>query len=389
MGHAKHRSPLQNVVRGFAEALRPHHSPRETRPYYPSPEELPPSIAASVVSLAPVSGRRLVGPVEVRYVEHETAANSNVRGMGVSTRPFTEPAPEDPSVFAQSSGEDVPVQLAHSLVHPRAHYDHSTRRVRSQDGTFARGVREASGSTSLTEALTSVQRNRMSGVFSVGADEFSCKIHVFAGTLVFAQEMSAASTFGQMLVRKGILTNGQYFWALQRMDDAHFENEDLRFAEVLVSMRCLSLEGLHAALSDHVKDIIVSALLEEDAPWSFESKPYDLAKPQFPLAVEDAVAMAVKRFTPERLVRVLDLAEERFVVLSETVEAVAAHFRLGAAETRFLHSIDGTRTTQSLLQNAPRGFDAYAVLATLVLAGAIELVSCPESAVMAKAERHG
>jgi hypothetical protein len=226
---------------------------------------------------------------------------------------------------------------------------------------------------SLIKAVIALVADRRTGSLDVRAEGVRTRISFANGKPVFADDEALGETFGRLLMRQGVLTNEQFVRVIDEMTLAAKGDTQLRFGEVAVGLGVLTPAQVERGLADQASGIISRSLQREESQWTFDASP-GVAKPprSFSIEIDPIVFEAVRWLPATTWLDVVGAAPEEPVVLAADAEALAKRFGMTPFDLAFLKTIDGTKTARELLAGDPSpDVNRYAVLATLVLAGAV------------------
>lgn len=227
---------------------------------------------------------------------------------------------------------------------------------------------------SLPEILVSLRDAGETGTLEIRNDGVVTNIHISNGSPVFAEGGSLRETLGRMLLRRGDISEEEFVKVIERMTEQLHESEPLRMGEVLIELGLLGPTDVYQALNDQVHEKIVACFQWPRFSPAFHPKdaiPEGL-RTFDPPPLEALIAEGVKfHFDEERAGRLLgDWAS--VPRLTEKAAALLPRLRLSGPEQRFLRSIDGTRSFDSLRRESNIGATAAAqLLAVLVVTGVV------------------
>lgn len=232
----------------------------------------------------------------------------------------------------------------------------------------------------LGAALLQLSAARETGVLEVSCDAVRTRIFLQAGSAVSAEGGSLRETLGRMLLRRGALAESDYVRVIGRMTERVIANEHQRMGEVLVELGLLSSQEVHEALAAQVLEKVIACFQWPSVRWSFselDSLPEGLSPFALP-PMEQLVHVGLReRAAPERVAAWLAPHASAHARLARPAAALQELLQLDAGAMRQLERIDGTRTLAALAQE---GVAQGALLATLLLIGALELGSGPRAA---------
>jgi len=248
----------------------------------------------------------------------------------------------------------------------------------------------AGSEAGLPELLVALRERAATGALEIRADGTCTRIALRAGAPVFAEGGSLRDTLGRMLLRRGALSEADYVRVIERMTERLMESETTRMGEVLVELGLRTPGEVFAALSEQVREKIVSCFRWPRFERSFQ--PADALPDEllaYPCPPLEALLMAGLRehYGPDRLEPLLAPHAAQRPALTDDLAALATRFQLTPAEQRMLRGIDGERTLASVRTGAPLdAVHAAQVLAALVLAGGVVWRTEPERRAAARPE---
>jgi CheY-like chemotaxis protein len=241
----------------------------------------------------------------------------------------------------------------------------------------SRGESVAEGTTSvhLPELLVARRACGDSGVLEIRAEGICTRIFLHCGAPVFAEGGALRETLGRMLLQRGALTEADYVRVIERMTERLMESETTRMGEVLVELGLLTPAEVFVALSEQVREKIISCLRWERFTYGFEAVdtlPQELGS--YPsLQLEDLILDGVRaHYGPDRLESLLVPFAARRPTRTEDLARLTSRFRLSPVEQRLLRLVDGQHTLAEVRNGAPLDpVHSAQVLAALLLAGGI------------------
>ena len=249
--------------------------------------------------------------------------------------------------------------------------------------SFSPCRREAPLPATVIKQLLDLSREKRSGVLDVDGEGACTVIYVSRGVPVFAEEGTLGETLGRMLMREKVLTEAQYGQIIDRMTSSVMGAEQMRFGEVAIALGFLTPEQVNDALAKQVRRKIIRCIEWEAPTCTFRDAADQLEGiARYPCATEPLVLRAVRHmFTEERVTRILEGSAVKYPKLVGSTDEVSARFKMDAAETAFLETIDGTQSVFQLVFSAPiDGLHASQLLSVLLVAEAMELREEPPEA---------
>jgi len=227
--------------------------------------------------------------------------------------------------------------------------------------TLANGMVFSAGSAlSLIKAVLGLVADRRTGLLDVRADGLRTQIYFDYGKPLFAEDEAPGETFGRLLMRQGVLTNGQFVQVIDEMTRAATGDSQLRFGEVAVALGALTPEQVERGLAEQVCGIITRSLQRGDSQWAFEPTA-TAAKPPRSFSLEiNPVVLAALREAPDTsmVAEVVAARPEDFVVVAGPRPApdvrdegraagTATHAARMAAEQAFQKGMASLRETKT------------------------------------------
>lgn len=225
--------------------------------------------------------------------------------------------------------------------------------------------------------LLKLAQEGQTGVLEVRAEDLVTIVYFDAGTPVFAEEGTLGESLGRVLVRQGKLTQQQYAAVIHRMTRCVIDNEQARFGEVAVSLGFITAEEVNDGLREQVRAKVARCLQWEDAELTFRPDAEAVAEvSHFPCPVPRVLWYGIRHlFDPTRCRAVWgERGPRQYPDVSADRAATAAMLDLGPDERALLKLMDGTRSTDLLVQSSPLDVVlATQLLTTLLLLGAAVL----------------
>ena len=233
------------------------------------------------------------------------------------------------------------------------------------------------GQGDVVEALLDVERESLTGVLEIKSASVTTRVAVKRGVPCLVEAGTRGEALGRVLVRLGLLTDEQYAAVIQRMTDALFDNEHVRFGEVVVEYGFMTSADLTFALTEQVRQKLIACVVHGRAEWLFvadEARAEEVES--YPIAIKPLLVDAAQEFPEKRVSELLQLQEDRYPELTVDIDTVVSQFELSPSEAQALLAFDGTRSVHVLLSRDSRT-DTAALLAALVCAKTVELHAHP------------
>ncbi len=207
----------------------------------------------------------------------------------------------------------------------------------------------ALGDTPLPEMLATIHRNRVPGVLEVQLGEFSKRVYILGGDIIFASSTNRGESLGDALLTSGQITVAQYKEsALQLL--AH---PGKRHGQVLVEMGILSEADMRAAVLQQVQRIVWSLFDLAEGLVSF-TLGEDRADEVYQLRIPTPRAVLHGCKTVADAKRLVGRLGGKGTVFSRPPKPEhLAEFQLEAGEEDLLNLVDGRRTLFDLCDQGP------------------------------------
>lgn len=203
--------------------------------------------------------------------------------------------------------------------------------------------------TPLPEMLATIHYHRVPGVLEARAGEFTKRIFVMQGDIIFATSNNRADSLGDLLMTDGRITPEQYRASSLTLLD----HPEKRHGQVLVEMGLISEAEMRVAVLQQVQRIVWSLFDAREGRVTFSLGEYrgdEVYKLRIP--TPRAVLYGCKTVADAK--RLLGRLGSKYTVFtnvppSERLEG----FELEAAEQELLDLADGTRTLFELCEQGP------------------------------------
>jgi|Deesub1362A_J573_1020465.scaffolds.fasta_scaffold00132_48 tetratricopeptide (TPR) repeat protein len=117
----------------------------------------------------------------------------------------------------------------------------------------------------LADALLGLYLTQRTGIFKVWLEDIIKKVYVEKGDMIFSASNQPEDRLGEYLLRKGLITPGQYKEAVAEM-----KKTGKRLGNILVSHGVLNPHQLFESVRGQVEEIILSLFSLEDGSFVFE-----------------------------------------------------------------------------------------------------------------------
>lgn len=231
--------------------------------------------------------------------------------------------------------------------------------------------------------LLALQQARQTGVLTVRADGVTTDVYLRQGTPVFADKNTLAGSLGRTLLADGVLSESQYEAVIARMTEELFESEQMRFAEVAMTLGFVSHEQVHTRLEQQVKSAVIGCMEPQQPLVSFRPGEEAVGPvANYPCLVQPMVLAGVKAYYDlARTQAVWGPDARAYAELCVSADETAALYAMQPAERRYLGTIDGSKSIEELIHT---GFldvlHVSQVLVTLLLTDGVRLYKRPRDA---------
>lgn len=224
----------------------------------------------------------------------------------------------------------------------------------------------------IVDVLAYLGRSRDGGVLKVVQDDIEKTIMIRSGTIVFARSNQQEDRLGDMLLAKGVISQGQYDEASRLIFEKGF-----RHGRALVEIGAISPKILWQTIQDQIRAITCSLIPMESGQFEFIRKEIRLGKDEsvtFKIPILDLVVDAVRNLHQRELFKTrfesMDQVFQRTEASSDPVVALEAY------ETYVLEFIDGKTSLEYICQNSEIGEkESLRVVFLLRSLGLVEQVS--------------
>jgi hypothetical protein len=201
----------------------------------------------------------------------------------------------------------------------------------------------------LPEMLATIHRHRVPGVLDAQLDEFSKRVSILNGDIIFASSTNRAESLGDVLLGAGRITVEQFRASVLRL----LESPGKRHGQLLVEMGMLSEEEMRAAVLDQVQRIVWSLFDLEEGLVTFtlgEDRTDEAYKLRIP--TPRAILHGCKTVADAK--RLMSrLGSKSAVFTRPPVPDHLEGFQLEGGEEQLLSLVDGRRTLFELCEKGP------------------------------------
>lgn len=203
--------------------------------------------------------------------------------------------------------------------------------------------------TPLPEMLATIHRNRVPGVLEAQLGEFSKRVSILGGDIIFASSTNRAESLGDVLLGAGRITVEQFRASVLRL----LESPGKRHGQVLVEMGMLTEDEMRAAVLEQVQRIVWSLFDLEEGLVTFtlgEDRTDEAYKLRIP--TPRAILHGCKTVADAKRL-VARLGNKSAVFIRPEPPEHLRGFQLESGEEQLLNLVDGRHTLLELFENGP------------------------------------
>lgn len=235
---------------------------------------------------------------------------------------------------------------------------------------------------SLSEILIDLNKNKASGTVSITTPDFIKNIYLKNGDAIFASSTLEDERLGEMFVKAGKISLGQYERSVEVMKET-----GKRQGVILVELGYITPKDLSWGIKYQVKEIIISLFHMEEGTYEFMQDiiPSDEVI-TLKISMENLIYEGVKRIDNwTRIKREMPDLDTVFA-LNEDPMCICGGIELSSEDRSILSLVDGERTMRQLIEESHmNSFDAMKVLYVLLSVGFIVKMKTPEDTVSEEA----
>lgn len=237
----------------------------------------------------------------------------------------------------------------------------------------------------LARILIDLNKRKVSGTLSITTPDFIKNIYLQNGDAIFASSTLEDDRLGEMLLKAGKVSLGQYEKSVEVMKET-----GKRQGVILVELGYITPNDLSWGIKYQVKEIILSLFHIEDGTYEFMQDiiPSDEVV-TLKISMENLIYEGVKRIDNwTRIKREMPDLETVFV-LNEDLSCICRGIELSSEDRSILSIVDGERTMRQLIEESHlNSFDAMKVLYVLWSVGFIDK-KIPEETIQEEGETEG
>ena len=203
--------------------------------------------------------------------------------------------------------------------------------------------------TPLPEMLATIHRHRVPGVLEAQLGEFSKRVFIIGGDIIFASSTNRAESLGDVLLSSGRITVNQLNDSVMRLLD----NPRKRHGQILVEMGLLSEAEMRAAVLEQVQRIVWSLFDLTQGMVTF-TLVEDRADEVYKLRIPTPRAVLHGCQTMADAKRLVGRLGGKTTVFSRPPKPEhLKEFQLESGEEQLLGRVDGKRTLFELCDGGP------------------------------------
>ncbi len=220
----------------------------------------------------------------------------------------------------------------------------------------------------LSDILLDLQRSEKNGILEIRNGPISKRVYIKNGDLIFATSNLEEDRLGDMLLRKGQITQSQYDNSITAMKET-----GKRHGTVLVELRYLKATDLIWAVRNQVEEIIVSLFLLEHGEFTFLEGPLQSQEViTLKLSAANLIYNGIKKI--HNLLHINRVMPPRDAVLSYSSDPMDLFqdIKLDGTDKEIFSLIDGKRMIQEIFALSP--LDYFQTMRTLYALLSIRLI---------------
>lgn len=203
--------------------------------------------------------------------------------------------------------------------------------------------------TPLSEMLATIHRYRVPGVLEAQLGDFTKKIHILGGDIIFAASTNRAESLGDMLLASGRITSEQ----LRASALLLLSNPRKRHGQILVEMGLLTADEMRMAVLDQVQRIVWSLFDVGEGLVTF-TLGEDRADEVYQLRIPTPRAVLHGCKTVADAKRLINRLGGKTTKFSRpTPPEALKEFELDGSEQQLLDLVDGKHTLFELCEQGP------------------------------------
>jgi len=223
----------------------------------------------------------------------------------------------------------------------------------------------------LTTILQLLDNEQKTGVLEVRNGVHEVKIFFYEGTIVYATSSEKQFSLGNLLRRKGILSEDEIekcvVWAKEKKQ---------KLGSVLVEKGHISTEGLKSTLHYQVKEILYNLFLWKTGEFEYKDRKLNVEGKLITQMNTMAIVLEATRRIDEWSVLKKLIPNDQLVF--EMSEKSQGSENVTKNEWRILSLINGRRTLRELIDKSGYSdFAAFKIVYSLMLSGLIEKIEHP------------
>lgn len=205
------------------------------------------------------------------------------------------------------------------------------------------------GTTPLPEVLLTIHKHRVPGVVECSRGDEIKHVFIDGGNIIFASSNQTTDSLGDRLLSAGRITQDQYDESVRRLTS---EGNGKRQGAILVEIGALQPKDLFVNVVEQVQSIVWSIFDWDRGTVVFE--PGRRKKTEFiklAIPIPQAVMRGIRVMSEPK--RLLARVGGRQTVLERDPDRITVDIKLDPDEQSMLAMVDGRRSLQEIIENAP------------------------------------
>lgn len=226
----------------------------------------------------------------------------------------------------------------------------------------------------LPRILIELNRSRETGTLSITTSHFTKKIYIREGNVIFASSTFEDDRLGEMLIKAGKITMGQYDKSVELL-----KSTGKRQGAILVELGYITSKDLFWGVKYQVKEIIYSLFQLDEGEYEFvENIPPDEVI-TLKISTNNLIYEGVNKINNLTRIR-RDMPDAHAVfTLNEDSSGIFRGIDLNPQDARILSLVDGTRSINQVIEHSRmNSFDVMRTLYVLWSTGFITQKETPE-----------
>jgi len=220
---------------------------------------------------------------------------------------------------------------------------------------------------SLPKILIELNRNRETGTLSITTPRFTKKIYIRGGNVIFASSTFEDDRLGEMLIKAGKITMGQYDKSVELL-----KSTGKRQGAILVELGYITPKDLFWGVKYQVKEIIYSLFQLDEGEYEFVEDITPDEVITLKISTNNLIYEGVNKINNLTRIR-RDMPDAHTIfTLNEDPSGIFRGIDLSPQDAKILSLVDGTRSINQVIeQSRMNSFDVMRTLYVLWSTGFI------------------